>query len=185
VHFGCPKTYQRHCIASGCNRALFGSSKMRCNATSTGGMHRTYILQIAQTYQSFQYRGDCLGFKLVLLPSAISVLSENPGYFGHPRISAGFGSQGYIYICCASPLCDLHVYCFLIFPYHITTLSPSTHCLGSLAGVIFYIFFTQRTSLKYSCMLVGDVGCWRPQCMLALFLFFLSNLCFARCTQRF
>ena len=140
MHFGCPKTYQRHCIASGCNRALFGSSKMRCNATSTGGMHRTYILQIAQTYQSFQYRGDCLGFKLVLLPSAISVLSENPGYFGHPRISAGFGSQGYIYICCASPLCDLHVYCFLIFPYHITTLSPSTHCLGSLAGVIFYIF---------------------------------------------
>ena len=32
----------------------------------------TYILQITETYQSSQFRCDCLGSKLVLLPSAIS-----------------------------------------------------------------------------------------------------------------
>ena len=32
----------------------------------------TYILQITETYQSSQYRCDCLGSKLVRLPSAIS-----------------------------------------------------------------------------------------------------------------
>ena len=47
----------------------------------------------------------------------------------------------YIYICCASPLCDLHVYCFL------TTLplGPLPHTVWGRLPVY---FFTQRTSLK-------------------------------------
>ena len=64
------------------------------------------------------------------------------------------------HICCASPLCDLHVYCFL------TTLplGPLPHTVWGRLPVQ---FFTQRISLKYSRMLLGDVGCWTPHWMLA------------------
>ena len=37
------ETYQRHCFAFCCKQALSGSSKMGCNATSTGGTHWLYL----------------------------------------------------------------------------------------------------------------------------------------------
>ena len=87
--------------------------------------------------------------------------SESDFFVEQLSCTIGTRTHTHIYICCASPLCDLHVYCFL------TTLplGPLPHTVW---GPLPVYFFTQRTSLKCSCMLLGDVGCWRPQCMLAL-----------------